>query len=235
VGDPLSRANLFVSHLNGLPSFVRKCWLTQGAKLSPYKWDIWSGVWLYSVWVALIPYNFDSLLLSDLSKTCQYQVRSCTSLALILREKMTDYSKSSLHVHVAWVNSRHFVTPLPVSPRNDVWERSAEIPYWWCVTTQIWVVLLQISLATRPIRSTSQICVVMRHEYGMNPLVPQTLVRKGRQRGFRARENRGAPLAFLSRLKLPLPSLSNACHTGYSATSFSGPLSYPSLSLSVAP
>ena len=26
--------------------------------------------------------------------------------------------------------------------RNDVWETSAEIPYWWPVTTQIWVVLL---------------------------------------------------------------------------------------------
>ena len=29
-----------------------------------------------------------------------------------------------------------------VSLRNDVWETSAEIPYWWHVTTQIWVVLL---------------------------------------------------------------------------------------------
>ena len=29
-----------------------------------------------------------------------------------------------------------------VSPRNDVWETSAEIPYWWRVTTQIWLVLL---------------------------------------------------------------------------------------------
>ena len=27
-------------------------------------------------------------------------------------------------------------------PPNDVWETSAEIPYWWRVTTQIWVVLL---------------------------------------------------------------------------------------------
>ena len=29
-----------------------------------------------------------------------------------------------------------------VFPRNDVWETSAEIPYWWRVTSQIWVVLL---------------------------------------------------------------------------------------------
>ena len=93
--------------------------------------------------------------------------------------------------------------------------------------------LKQSSLATRPIRSTTQIWVVMRHEYGINPLVPQTLVWKGKQGEFWARENRGVPLAFLSRLKLPLPFLSNACHAGYSATSFPGSLSYPSLSRSV--
>ena len=29
-----------------------------------------------------------------------------------------------------------------VSPPNDIWKTSTEIPYWWCVTTQIWVVLL---------------------------------------------------------------------------------------------
>ena len=32
--------------------------------------------------------------------------------------------------------------PPIVSSPNDVWETSAEIPYWWLVTTQIWVVLL---------------------------------------------------------------------------------------------
>ena len=26
--------------------------------------------------------------------------------------------------------------------RNNVWETSAEIPNWWCVTIQVWVVLL---------------------------------------------------------------------------------------------
>ena len=29
-----------------------------------------------------------------------------------------------------------------VSPRNDVWRTNGEIPYWWRITTQIWVVLL---------------------------------------------------------------------------------------------
>ena len=40
-------------------------------------------------------------------------------------------------------------------PLNDVWETSAEIPYWWRVTTQIWVVLLigWIKFPTRPDQS----------------------------------------------------------------------------------
>ena len=28
------------------------------------------------------------------------------------------------------------------SPPSDVWETSAEIPYWWRISTQIWVVLM---------------------------------------------------------------------------------------------
>ena len=38
--------------------------------------------------------------------------------------------------------SRHSATPTVVSPRNNVWETNAEIPYWWRVTTQTRVVLL---------------------------------------------------------------------------------------------
>ena len=40
---------------------------------------------------------------------------------------------------LAWENSRHFATLPLVSQRNDVWETSEEIPYWWRFTTQIWV------------------------------------------------------------------------------------------------
>ena len=43
---------------------------------------------------------------------------------------------------LAWDNSWHFATPPLVSRPNDVRETSAEIPYWWRVTTQIWVVFL---------------------------------------------------------------------------------------------
>ena len=44
--------------------------------------------------------------------------------------------------YVAWENSRHLATLPLVSPPNNIWETSAEIPYWRQVTTQIWVVLL---------------------------------------------------------------------------------------------
>ena len=43
----------------------------------------------------------------------------------------------------AWRENNQPLATLPlVFPPNDVWETSAEIPYWWRVTTQIWVVLL---------------------------------------------------------------------------------------------
>ena len=46
------------------------------------------------------------------------------------------------NVYVAWENSQHFATPRLIPPRNDVWETIARIPYWWRVTSQVWVVLL---------------------------------------------------------------------------------------------
>ena len=67
---------------------------------------------------------------------------------LILRYSIpctaTEENGTTLHapVKLAWENSRHLATLPVVSPPNDVWETSAEIPYWWRVITQIWVVLL---------------------------------------------------------------------------------------------
>ena len=43
---------------------------------------------------------------------------------------------------LAWENSQHFTTRPTVSPRNDVRSKTAEIPCWWRVTFQIWVVIL---------------------------------------------------------------------------------------------
>ena len=77
---------------------------------------------------------------------------------------------------LAWENSQHFTMPPKVSPWNDVWETSTEIPYWWCITIQIWVVLL-ILPAVWPIRSTTKILAVTRHQYGTSAFVSQTSFR----------------------------------------------------------
>ena len=55
---------------------------------------------------------------------------------------------------LAWENSQHFATPSLAFLWNDIWETGTEIPYWWRITTQIWV--------------------VMRHQYGISVLVSQT-------------------------------------------------------------
>ena len=49
---------------------------------------------------------------------------------------------SMLKLSISWGNSRLFAMPTPVSTRNDICGTSAEILYWWHVTTRIWVVLL---------------------------------------------------------------------------------------------
>ena len=61
-------------------------------------------------------------------------------------------------------NSRHCATPPLVYSPNDVWEKSAEIPFWWRVTSASdWKkILLQL------IRSTTQIWVVTRHQFGIS-------------------------------------------------------------------
>ena len=79
---------------------------------------------------------------------------------------------------IAWDNSGHFATPPLVSPRNDVWETSAEIPYWWRVTTQIWVVLL-IGWSKFPTRhnQSEALPTVTRHHYGISALFSRTSFR----------------------------------------------------------
>ena len=84
---------------------------------------------------------------------------------------------------LAWENSRHFVTATVVSPRNDVWQTSAEIPHWGRVTTQIWVVLL-IGWSKFPTRQTHGRSKglptsgwVTRHQCRISALVSQTSFR----------------------------------------------------------
>ena len=59
-------------------------------------------------------------------------------------------------------------------------KRSSEVPYWWRVITQTgraYCWLKQISLSTRPIRSTTKIWVVTRHQHG-NSVVSDVISRE---------------------------------------------------------
>ena len=100
-----------------------------------------------------------------------------------LIEHVTNYK--ILRVFIAWENRQHLVMPPTVSPQNDVWEMSVEIPCksvlmtrhypdlgsasdWSC---RLWNLL-------QPIRNTTQIWVVIRHQYGISVLVSQTSFRR---------------------------------------------------------
>ena len=81
------------------------------------------------------------------------------------------------HEFLDWENSRHFATSPLVSPRNDVWETNAEIP----VMTRHYPDLgnasdwsCRVGNLIQPIRSTTQIWRVTRHQYGISALVSQT-------------------------------------------------------------
>ena len=64
-----------------------------------------------------------------------------------------------------WEDScQHFVMPPLVSLQNDVWETNTEILCWWCVTTQILVVLLvEANFPLGTTNQNTQIRVVTHH------------------------------------------------------------------------
>jgi len=71
---------------------------------------------------------------------------------------------------VPWENSPHFATPPLDFLTKWRWKKSAEIAYLWRVTSAAdWKKIL-----LQPIRSTTQIWVVTRHQYGISALVSQT-------------------------------------------------------------
>ena len=72
--------------------------------------------------------------------TEKVQTKCCCSLCWVTAPWLSTIS-CFLHIE-AWENSGHFTSQPLVSPQNDVWEMTIEIPHWWCTTTQIRVVPL---------------------------------------------------------------------------------------------
>ena len=90
------------------------------------------------------------------SNLFSYKESNITSHKSHLRRLLTNtkrlYKQSKTK---RWENNQHFASSPLVSPRNDVWGTSTEIPYWWRVTTQIWML---ISATCTNIRKTYLFC-----------------------------------------------------------------------------
>ena len=76
-------------------------------------------------------------------------------------------------MQLAWENSPHFATPPVVCPRNDVWENSAEIPYWWRALARSEISFWLVANLLHLIGSSTQISV----HNGISALVSQTSFR----------------------------------------------------------
>ena len=83
-----------------------------------------------------------------------------------------------LNLKLNWENSRHLATPPLVALWNEVKGTSVEIPYWWRVTRSGLCFWLE-EANFQPIRSTSQIWVVTRHQSRISVLVSQSSFRGG--------------------------------------------------------
>ena len=56
--------------------------------------------------------------------------------------KWNNFKSGRSNLARAGENSQHFAAQPIVYSWNDVWEMNTKIPYWWHVTSQIWLVLL---------------------------------------------------------------------------------------------
>ena len=144
------------------PLFLSGIILVVAQNLSGIVWFWTQPKWLISFWLSPSCAHFahcyrfvveltSFFLAFSLPASSQRSWLSSQKAQQRSKKPRISYSKKDTSA-VGWVlcythrlageDSWHFATPSLVSPRNDVWETSAEIPHWWRVTTQIWLVLL---------------------------------------------------------------------------------------------
>ena len=109
-------------------------------------------------------------------------VRSCSMEESLSFSSLTHHDGFFFRMSgkcLVWENSQHFAMLSLVFPPSDVWETSAEIPYWWCEhqypdlgSVSDW--LSRMGNLIQPIRNTIQIWVMARHQYRISVLVSQT-------------------------------------------------------------
>ena len=107
----------------------------------------------------------------------ELEVVLCTSLNVLI-EHWPHLIYTLQNKKKTWIKCQHEKTADILRrhhwfPRNDVWETSAEIPYWWRVTKQIWVIDWSCRFNQSEALNT-QLWVVTRHKHGISALVSQT-------------------------------------------------------------
>ena len=89
-------------------------------------------------WFQYRKYSEPHLWLEHTNIGCTYGYQYATTECAILSK----WVLGKFHVQVTWVNNRHLAMPPFFSLQSVVRGTSTEIPYWWCVTSLIWVALL---------------------------------------------------------------------------------------------
>ena len=139
--------------------------------------DGWHAFWkVVDVYCQIVSLTYLDTIFSSATK-CFYKLNQTKYVMNLWEFWPIFFCRDKLFNSFAWEKSRHFATPSLVSPSNDVWGTSAEIPYWWRVTSQISVVLWLVE-ANDPLgttnQSTYQMWLVTRHQYGISALFLQT-------------------------------------------------------------
>ena len=136
-----------------LTQFMVKCYIFPFYSLHSFFLVLWVFCFLHCLMIPVphtcqcmssLVYLFLHLLLEPFSweSMKNFSSPSKSPSLFLLNLLFNLHSCTGAKLNAAWENICHLVMLPLVSPPNDVWETSAEIPYWWCVITQIWVVLL---------------------------------------------------------------------------------------------
>ena len=108
-------------------------------------------------WTCKVVFLGGNLSLMLLCRSRWRRRRRCLSSLLTVPNPRGPEQEFEVDIRFGLRKQPRFRDATLVYPRNDVWETSADIPYWWRVTTQIWI--------------------VSRRQYGISALVSQTSFR----------------------------------------------------------
>ena len=133
-----------------------------------FNWCLWPGINLMKIFESVINKTVQPLCLIEnkgyINNIVMYTVvKVLFDWSQLMWIHDVCKRKQIALLWLAWENSWHFTMLLVVSPWNELWETSAEIPYWCRTTIQIREYFWLVGNLLHPIRSTTQIWVVTHH------------------------------------------------------------------------